>query len=421
MCFVVADEQLTSRNAATRQRAGDERRVVVVRARAAGRLADVVEHERRRGVGVAERDVGPRVGRGGARRRSRAGGWRRRSRRAGGVSCGEYPHPRPPARAGAPSDDPDERRAVPVVRAAPAVPQPRGEAVLLGLRGEVGVRRRAAEALPGRGDELVVARRGRPVRRQVLTAGLALRRRPTGSPTARPGRPARSRGCAARAGASSARSARRRLRRLPRSAATRAARAWRSAARRRLSPAAIAVSARWRRATTVGGVAAAALRGARGRASARRRALRPARTAVRICSSARWMRRRKSAVSRRFAKPSDREHDRDHVRPPARVALAQQARELRRAPARAACAAAGPAPARGRGARRCGRGSPARRRGRADRGDAALEDRDLAGRRALEPAEPADRARQRPFAVALVRIAVAQAVGAVRRRPPARP
>src|SRR4051794_27822253 len=90
------------------------------------------------------------------------------------------------------SDDSDEAGADPVARAVAAVPELRGEPVLLGLGGEVGLRRRAAETLPGRDEELVVARRAGGVRWQVLPARLALHDRPRDRPwSAGPGGPQR--------------------------------------------------------------------------------------------------------------------------------------------------------------------------------------------------------------------------------------
>src|SRR4051812_29880952 len=78
----------------------------------------------------------------------------------------------------------DHAGAHPVLRAATARPQTGGEAVLLGLGRLKGVRRRAAEPLPRRVEHLVVAGRARPVRRQVLAAGLALDDRPGHRPRA---------------------------------------------------------------------------------------------------------------------------------------------------------------------------------------------------------------------------------------------
>src|SRR3954451_1405783 len=89
----------------------------------------------------------------------------------------------------------DQRRADPVLGAAPAVPDPGRDPVLLGLRRPPGRRARAAEQLPGRREDLVVARRARPVRRQVLPARLALDDRPRDRP--RPARPGGLRGGAA--------------------------------------------------------------------------------------------------------------------------------------------------------------------------------------------------------------------------------
>src|SRR5690242_4506138 len=83
-----------------------------------------------------------------------------------------------------PLDDPDERGADPVARAGAAGPEPRRQAVLLGLGGLVGVGGRAAEAAPGGVDDLVVAARARVVGREVLAAGLALDDRPRDRPGA---------------------------------------------------------------------------------------------------------------------------------------------------------------------------------------------------------------------------------------------
>ena len=95
--------------------------------------------------------------------------------------------------------DPDDPGADPVRRAGAAVPDPRRDRVLLGLRRQVRGRAGAAERRPGARDDLVVARRARAVRRQVLAAGLAqhdrVRDRPAAGRTERgSGRPrARSR------------------------------------------------------------------------------------------------------------------------------------------------------------------------------------------------------------------------------------
>src|SRR4051794_2711379 len=72
----------------------------------------------------------------------------------------------------------------PVVAARAARPQPCGEAVLLGLGALVGVRRGTAQALPGRVEDLVIARGARGVRGRVLAAGLALHDRPRDRPRA---------------------------------------------------------------------------------------------------------------------------------------------------------------------------------------------------------------------------------------------
>src|SRR6476469_5187753 len=81
-------------------------------------------------------------------------------------------------------DDPDQYRADPVRRAGAAVPELGGAAVLFGLGSLVGVLGRAAKAVPGVVGDLVVARGGRRVRREVLAAGFALHDRPGDRPRA---------------------------------------------------------------------------------------------------------------------------------------------------------------------------------------------------------------------------------------------
>ena len=213
---------------------------------------------------------------------------------------------RPPAQArstaGRVRYAPTSGRAHPVVRARAARPQLRGEAVLLGLRGLVGVRRAAAEPVPGAVEHLVVARRGGAVGRQVLPARLALDDRPRDRPRAAgpvAGRGARLRGeqprelalraPARRAGvAQRGQTGRAGLRPAPR-AATAARRSCAPGASRWLRTA--AVCSRWR------GSSAARMR------SSWRASLRPRRTASTIIVSLCWTRRRNSMRSSTSAKP----------------------------------------------------------------------------------------------------------------------
>src|SRR5690606_27743355 len=80
--------------------------------------------------------------------------------------------------------DANHRGAVPVAGARAAGPELAGEAILLGARRLVGVRRAATHRPPGLRDELVVAGRARRVGTVVDAPGLALHDRPRDRPAA---------------------------------------------------------------------------------------------------------------------------------------------------------------------------------------------------------------------------------------------